>query len=477
MKVHLPKIPSPLLSIGAFISAVQMTHAQLTADQKEDIGFTALQAQLGVAMPTGAGISVSQVEAQEGSTNYRPNAVTFATKNFVYASGGSTGASTHATTVGSYFYGASSLAPGIGVSPNRITSYEANGFLGADFLRATNPGFLPAVEANDIQNHSWVGNFVSVADNVDAMRRMDYAIQRDDFVAVFGLNNGSGTAVPALMSGAYNGITVGRSDGNHSRGGIALDGGLRTRPDIVVPATRTSWATPTVGGAAALLIETARETTGLGNADRSVVVKSLLFTGATRDEPEFGGAWSNSETQPFDAVYGAGELNVLHSHDILVAGENDASGSSTVADTGWDFGSSDDSIPQLYFFDLDTPGTLFEIAASLVWNREIEAADTPGPGLNYEFTPSLANLNLRLFSASGFTLGSEIAASLSTVDNVELILAEGLAPGRYAWQVTSDTDGVDYGFSWNVEGLTAIPEPSIFGLALVGLLVFARRRR
>lgn len=467
-----------LVNVSAGIFLNGQAHAQLNATQKEDVGFTALQTQLGGSMPTGAGISVSQIEAQDGSGNYRPSTATFPTKNFLFPSGGSTTASGHANTVGQYFYGNSSLSPDIGVSPNRVTSYEANSYLGAGFLRLSNAGALPLVESNDIQNHSWIGNLSTEAQNVEAMRRIDYAIQRDDFVAVFGLNNGSATPVPALMAGAYNGITVGLSNGNHSRGGISLDGGLRTRPDIVVPTTATSWATPTVGGAAALLMETARGTSGLGNADRSVVVKSLLFTGATRDESEFGGAWTNSPTQPLDAVYGAGELNVLHSHDILVAGEDDANSADTVANTGWDLGTSDAIVPQLYFFDLDTPGFTFEIAASLVWNRDITPDDIqPGPGLNYVFNPSLANLNLRLFSASGFTLGTEIAASLSEVDNVELILANGLEPGRYAWQVTSDTSGVDYGFSWNVEGLTLVPEPSIFGLGLVSLMLLVRRTR
>ena len=460
--------------------STQGSKAQLNSTQKEDIGFTALQLKLGAAMPTGAGVSVSQVEAPEASTNYRPDASVFTDKNFIYGSGGSTGASSHATTVGRYFYGSSSLAPSIGVSPQRVTSYEANGFLQTNSLQLLNTGLLPSVEGNDVQNHSWVGKLNTEAQNIDAIRRIDYAIQRDNFVATFGVNNGSTnlTSDVPLMSGAYNGITVGLSNGNHSRGDVTLDGGVRTRPDIVVPTTATSWAAPTVGGAAALLIESARGTSGLGNADRSVVVKSLLLTGASRDEPEFGGSWSNSVTRPLDAVYGAGELNVLHSHDLLMEGEHDASASSAVAATGWDLGTSSAAVPQLYFFDLGTPDSFFEIAASLVWNRQITATDTqPGPSASWSFTPSLANLNLRLFNADGFVLGSEIGASLSETDNVELLLANSLAPGRYAWQVTSDTSGIDYGFSWNVETITAVPEPGVPVLASVGLLFLVFRRR
>ncbi|MEP2775498.1 MAG: hypothetical protein ABJQ29_03995 [Luteolibacter sp.] len=467
------------LTMGVVVGS-STGHAQLTTAQKEDIGFTALQAKLGASMPTGSGISVSQVEAQEAGGNYRPSTTVFTDKNFIYGSGGSTGASGHATTVGRYFYGSSSLAPNIGVSSSRVTVYDASGFIGSDFLNTSNTGALPGVESNDIQNHSWVGSLSTTAQDVDALRRMDYAIQRDDFVATFGLNNGSGTTVPSLMAGSYNGIVVGRSDGQHSRGGITLDGGFRTRPDIVVPTSATSWAAPTVGSAAALLLETSKNTAGLANASKSVVVKSLLFTGATRNEAEFGGAWSHTSTQPLDAVYGAGELNVLHSHDILVAGQQNAASAATVGSTGWDLGNSSSTVPQLYFFDLGSENSLFEIAASLVWNRDITVADTQrGPGVNYTFTPSLANLNLRLFSANGFMLDSELMASVSENDNVELILASGLAPGRYAWQVSSDKSNIQYGFSWNVEGITAVavPEPSVWMLVGAWVLVFRRKRR
>jgi hypothetical protein len=457
--------------------STQGVYAQLTSAQKTDIGFTGLQEKLGASMPTGAGISVSQVEAQDVSTNYRPDAAVFTDKNFIYGSAGSIVASSHATTVGRYFYGSSSLAPNIGVSPRRVTSYDALGFLQTNSLQLLNTGLLPSVEGNDVQNHSWVGNLNTETQNIDAIRRMDFAIQRDNFVAVFGLNNGSNTTVPNLMAGAYNGITVGLSNGNHSRGGSALDGGTRTKPDIVVPTTATSWAAPTVGSAAALMIETARGTSGLGNADRSVVVKSLLMTGATRDETEFGGAWTNSSTQPLDAVYGAGELNVLRSHDILTSGEQNSSAISTVAAKGWDLGISSVSNDQFYFFDL-VAGSQYQIAASLVWNRIVTATDTQaGPGVNYSFASSLANLDLRLFSAAGFNLGSEIGASLSTVDNVELLITDPLAPGRYAWQVRSNTSGIDYGLSWNIEAITPIPEPSVISLVGLGiLLIFSRRR-
>jgi hypothetical protein len=86
-------------------------------------------------------------------------------------------------------------------------------------------------------------------------------------------------------------------------------------------------------------------------------------------------------------------------------------------------------------------------------------------------------LNLKLYSAEGFMIGSQLAESSSSVDNVELIAASGLGSGRYVWEVSSDTDLTEYGFSWLVEGATPVPEPSVFSLcSLIGLSLLRRRR-
>lgn len=466
---------------GVPFFAVGLAYGQLTPAQKDDIGLTALQSRLGSGAPDGSGISATQVEASVSATPliYRPDAGQFSGKTFQYPSGGSATPSGHATTVGQYFYGSSAVAPGIGDSPEEIRVFEANDFIGSGFLRNGNNQLLPAVESNDIQNHSWVGELSSTASNVEATRRLDFAIQRDDYVATIGLNNGSGTAVPSLLAGSFNGITVGRSDGNHSQGGTMLDGGLRTRPDLVVPVGATSWGTPTVGGAASLLLESARSTPGSGNAERSFVVKSLLMTGASRTEPEFAGGWSNTTSSPLDPVYGAGELDVDRSHRIFEGGEQNAAGAAVVASTGWDEGQASATVPQTYFFDLSPGSTSFQVAASLVWNRDVEAVDNGNFfSPDYTFDATLADLNLRLFTANGFTLGTEVAASLSGTQNVELIDVMGLAAGRYAWQVTSDTAGKEYGLSWYAEGLEPIPESSTGFLVVMGsLLAFRRRRR
>ncbi len=438
--------------------------AQLSSTALEDIGFTALEERLGVDTPTGDGVSVSQIEGLVDSTYYRPDTTAFSGKTFTFPSGGSTTASWHATTVGQYLYGTSSLAPDI----ENITSYSATNWLQTGFLRTTQTNQLPAVETNDIQNHSWVGTTGDTATDQEILRRLDYAIQRDDFVAVIGLNNGSSTSVPSLLAGSYNGITVGLSNGEHSRGGSTVEGTL-TRPDIVVPTSATSWATATVSSAAAVLIETARDS-GYTNGDNSEVIKAVLLAGASRSETEFTTTWSHTSTEPLDAVYGAGELNIDQSQQILSGAESDASTTVVLPSTGWDLGTTGTTV-SYYYFNLAEDS---QLSGVLTWNRIITATDTQaGPSVSYTLTSELANLDLKLYTAAGLLTGTEVAISVSTDSNVELIY-EMLASGDYVWQITSDTSNIDYGFAWQA---ISIPEPSITGLLAVSVIFFRRKRR
>lgn len=459
--------------MAAFLAG-SVAYGQLTPTEKTQIGFTALQTRLGPSMPTGESVSVSMTEAPAGGA-YRVNTAdpSFAGKTFVFPSGGNTTTSGHATTVGWYFFGAASLAPGIGLAVNGedIANYEANNWLGSGYLNLGNATQLPKVETRDISNHSWIGTTNNTTIDTEAVRRMDYAISRDDFVGTFGLNNGSNTQVPNLMAATYNGIVVGLSNGAHSRNGTLIDGAGRTKPDIVVPTTATSWATPTVGSAAALLIDTARENS-MPDGARSQAVKSLLLAGASKSGPNVSFSWTNNSSSPLDSVYGAGQLNIENSYDILMAGKSGASNSSTAPATAWDVGSTNSSSPQRYFFDI---GGTAAFTAALTWHRTVNATDTaPGPSVNYSFTSSLANLDMRLYQASGFTTGSLVAASLSTVDNVELIYQSTLTAGRYVIEVSSPTGGVTYGLAWQ-----SIPEPAGLALAAIGLttVIVSRRKR
>jgi hypothetical protein len=463
-----------LLVAGVVGAVGSSASAQLTSQQKADIGFTSLEQRLGAAMPTGANLSVRVVEAPDGSGNYGPNTADtqLGGKTFEFLSG-TTGALGHATTVSRFLFGTQSLAPAIGsTAQGQAAAFsEANNWLGTGYLRpAANQ--LPQVETRPLVSHSWIGTTGNTTSDTELLRRTDFAIQRDGFVATFALNNGSNTTIPSLLASTYNGIVVGRSDGGHSRGTTTIDGNGRVKPDIVVPTNATSWATPTVSSAAGLLIETARVVPGLSNGDRPQVVKSLLMAGATKAGDTVPGSWnwSNSQTQPLDSVYGAGQLNIEHAYDILTAGQFAASTSSLAAATGWDFGTASSILPQRYFFEVMAGG---DLTASLNWQINVTATQGNPPARNYSFSSSLANLDLRLFTATDFTLGSLLDASLSTVDNTELIWATGLAPGRYALEVSSNTNNVDYGLAWVV----VVPEPATWALMLVAAVPLMVGRR
>jgi len=420
---------------------------------KDDIGYTDLQAMLGANTPTGAGINATMVEAYVDS-KYAPS-VAGKTINLM---SGASNPSSHATTVGNLLFGATGISPAV----DNINVWQAGNFIGSGFLK-TNSTTEPVVETHRIQNHSWAGGYDSVSSNTDALRRFDYAIQRDGFVAVVGLNNGSSTTVPALMCNSYNAIVVGRSDGGHSRGGTTLDGTGRVVPHIVAPGDYTSYSTPLVGSAAALLLETADANAGLANArHNSEVIKSVLMAGATKSEFL---TWSRTQTRPLDSVYGAGELNILNSYNILVAGEQEKSTSATVSSTGWDF-STTTSGSDLYFFEVTDQ---HELSAILTWNRVItDGYSSPSWGNPQS---SLANLDLKLYSADGFVLGDLVDQSISSIDNVEHIYSTYLAAGRYAFEIAG-VSGVEYSLAWQT-----IPEPTTLGLLAVSFFAVIRRRR
>ncbi len=277
----------------------------------------------------------------------------------------------------------------------------------------------------------------------EILRRFDYAIQQDGFVAVVGLNNFSTNPVPALMAHAYNAISVGVPSGNHSTGGTTFDVAGRIKPEIVAPSAfyAVSYSCGTVSGAAALLLQTADASPGLVTARKqSEVIKALLLAGATKWSLP---GWTRTPTQPLDLVYGAGLLNIQNSYHLLVAGEQGPSGSTTVSNRGWDFAPASTS-PAHYFFDVPAGQTLTNFSVILTWNRKVTDSN---PGSGFTPTVSVADMNLRLYSASGFTLGTLLDSSVSTIQNVEHVFTS-LGPGRYALEVTSDKTGFDYALAW-----------------------------
>jgi PEP-CTERM motif len=438
---------------------------------KDQVGYTQLVNEFGASLATGD--PSVRVGLNEADTNSSTTVAAFVPdlthpelsgKNYNIKPSGSQSSTTsgHATGVARTYFGTNfSLVPNI----TEIDVYEANDFVlnRQGFNTSTNPEVVNV----SVLNHSWIGEGLSDADAVDINARMDYTVNRDNVTSVVGLNNNL-AALPQIYAQSYNSIVVGVTNAGHSRGTTTLGGAGRTKPDIVAPQPSTSLATAVVSSTAALLHSAAKN--NLANARNSETMKAIIMAGATKSEFT---NWSNTPAKPLHSFLGMGEVNAYNSYKILLGTEQAGSAVQPVKNTsvrGWDYGESIAAGTSLYWtFRVDAP--IPETSVVLAWNALYQ--DTLG---NYNGTLSLANMDMRFYNSSTSFLGTELAASLSTVDNVEHIYLRNLSAGTYTLAVTSDRN-TQFGVAWN---LTAVPEPS--SIALVGLIGiwcsgFARYRR
>jgi hypothetical protein len=377
----------------------------------------------------------------------------------------------HAIGVGNVFYGDGSMARGV----TTVQAWYANTWIN-QVLRAGSAQPPDTTGLPRVSNHSYIATIspmFTLAQAEDVLRRADFLVDQGSHVMVVGVgSNGRSTpSEPAPVFGSgYNVITVGRSDGQHESGLTTVAGPGRVKPDLVAPTGTVSSAAPIVAAAATLLVQVAGADP-LASDPRTV--KAVLMAGATKDEPEFAGTWSRTQTQPLDPRFGAGELNIDASHRILTAGRQPASPTATVARTGWDRNAIGPPVgPRTYFFDVPTGDRVTLLSAVLTWNRAFPAGTLA--------SESLADLNLTLHRASGFTLvGDPLDSSTSTVDNVEHVYATtGLDAGRYAFVVDmTGTTPADYALAWQVQ-TAPVPEPAAgLAVAAVGVATLRLRRR
>ena len=417
--------------------------APLAADWRDQVGYTRLQLLAAGELPPAPGQGFAQIEATEISGNYTPDIANalFSGKTFTLKSGAS-GLSGHAQGVAGIFFGnPTSLVTG----NCPVDLYEAGNWLNAGFLKLDTSN-APATEVRAVQNHSWILELAQISnlDATEANRRLDFAIDRDGFVSVVGVNNGtpSTTLLPQLLGQSYHTISVGLTNGNHSAGFTHLDVSGRIKPDIVAPLDFTSFSTPMVSSAAGLLFaKLSSAPYSLAGADRPRVIKALLLASARRDTVA---SWNNTSTRPLDLRYGAGELNIHHAYHALRTGKSAASPSQLRPSRGWGAESANGNSSETYFFNIPPGASSTPFGAALTWHRSITQSR-----LN-NWNATLANLNLRLHQASGFTLGPLVAESLSTVDNVELVARTTLAPGNYALVVDNlSTTITPYALAWH----------------------------
>ena len=326
--------------------------------------------------------------------------------------------SSHANGVATQFYSTDS----VGVAPGvpRVDSYDAGYFI--NFIITPQAGI-----AARVVNQSFINGGTESA--------YDAYAAKFNILFVSGMANEPGTP-PPVPGSAYNGIGVGIiSASAESSIGPTADG--RAKPDLVAPhICCTSFSTPQVAGAAALLLQAAVANEGGPNtvsiATNSAVIKALLLNGAVKMTN-----WTNGFRRPLDARYGAGVLNMYNS-DLQLRGQRHAASATngvalnaphpptgatnTVASVrGWDFSTitsamMNDRVAH-YYFQLPTNSAAHSATATLVWKK--------GAG-------TLTNLDLFLYEMTSNTL---VTCSTSSVDNVEHLFVPKLPAGRYDLQV------------------------------------------
>ena len=339
---------------------------------------------------TGAGIPVAQVEASAPGWQANPAAVNSSACRMTWSCG--TGCATnfpnslgdesgHANEVGRLIF---KTAPGI----RQLDNYEVSYFTGSII-----PNELPICAKIVNQSFTYFARNMRVDQNYD-----NYAAKYN-VLFVSGAGNSGWVRSPST---AYNSISVGAYGGASSIG-PATDG--RCKPDITAAAVATSYSTPQVSGAAALLMQ--------AGATDIRLVKALLLNGA--DKPA---DWTNAPSAPLDQRYGAGILNVTNSWRQFRGG----------ARRGWDLTTIGSNEVRQYAFEVRNA----PITATLVWLRNHGCAN-------------INNLDLAIRSEAG----ELVAASRSALDNVEHLHLRNLPPGRYSLEVLAVTGPETYAVAFD----------------------------
>lgn len=463
-------MPSMIRDIASLTALLAFSPAlSVSADQFTESGYTNLVARLGVEnVPTGFGVLVGQIEVGNAQGHYAPNQsiAEFQGKTFILRSGNTGGNNGHATAVGRNIYGLTTgLAPGV----TEIHAFEVNDWIGPGFLRFGS-GPTPPLDLGEVKilNNSWVGNG-TLAQTNEINRRLDFAIVEQDLLLTYGMNNTAGPITFGLLAHAFNGLSVGRKDGNHEFGLTlaGLDAPGRMKPEIVAPRATTSDATGLISATAAMLVETARLWPGLEtnpNAERSEVIKAALLAGADHrpnwtNNPATSGPERGVTARPLDERYGVDVVDINRAHEILTGlefnGSTDVPTLGSAPFAAWDLAALAASSSVHYRFELAEDKPTFSAIAT--WHRR--------PSANFA-TWTMPDVTLELYRvASDGTLislrGDEgldyfesgNIASVSTVDNVEHLFIRNLAAGKYVLAVSRAKDGLgawDVAVAWHM---------------------------
>jgi hypothetical protein len=236
----------------------------------------------------------------------------------------------------------------------------------------------------------------------------------------------------------------------------------------------TSFASPTVGGGAALLVDAGYANFGGGTSIDGRVIKAVLLNSA-RKTP----GWTNNPmlisgvnttVQGLDWTVGAGALDLNAAYDQYLSGNTDLPGlgGGTIHREGWDFGLVTPGSPNDYHFvDLLHGGDIF--AATLTWfvDRSLDAATNEARDVSFD------DLNLQVWSVQNGMLSRLIAQSDSVYNNTEELYFRLPGDGCYALRVlwyqnlydlggnpfSGNAQGDNYALAWNVFA-QPLPDPN-----------------
>ena len=298
-----------------------------------------------------------------------------------------------------------------------------------------------------------------------------------------------------LILAAYTGAT-----GTNSDGTLFDTSGIPTS-DLnqlyFTGAAGTSFASPTVAGGAALVVDAGYANFGGGVAVDGRVVKAVLLNSASKTP-----GWSNNAvmvngvlttTQGLDFNVGAGALNLNAAYDQYLSGSSNTTGlgGGRVHPLGWAYGHVAAGSPNNYVFDTilhagDTFTSTLDWFIPTFFNSSAVADPDTDNFSDADLHETYFDvLDLQLWTVINGQLTTLVADSHSPYNNVDQIYMTIPADGTYAvevswWGTTYDVDGTspqadDYGLAW--ADVAAVPEPASVTLLVGAVPLLMRRRR
>lgn len=278
----------------------------------------------------------------------------------------------------------------------------------------------------------------------------------------------------------------GRTGGNNPS--LAGSAGTANATDYAGGLNGTSFAAPIVAGGAALVVSASKNTpatAGNANSRDARVVKAVLLNSADKTTGWNNGQVANGNggvttTQALDYAVGTGRMNLDTAYDQYFAGTKDVAGTGSgnlgsVQAIGWDFGlATINSSNEYYFNQALVGGSMLTVTLDWFRTRPIISGNA--------VDDSQANLNLRIFDATGGNVGTIISSSISTYNVVEHLHFALPYTGLFGIQVVHAGNlfddltvpefgaTVNYGLAWSgTEAEMSVPEPSTLALAAIGL--------